>query len=52
MSDSVADAGNAEFTHLWRRVSAFCGSKSQPTKKEQQMSTAEMSPQRQGDFAG
>lgn len=51
MSDSAADAGTAEFTHLWRRVSTFCGSKSQNTKTEQQMSTDEMSPQRKGEFA-
>lgn len=50
MSDSAADAGTTEFTHLWRRVSKICGSKIQNTKTEQHISTAEMSPQRNGEF--
>lgn len=39
-------AADAEFSHLWR-VSTLRGSKSENTK----MSTAEMSPQRKGEFA-
>lgn len=51
MSDSAADAGTAEFNLLWRDVSTLCGSKIQNRKTEQQMSVAETSPQRKGEFA-
>lgn len=51
MSDSAADAGAADFTHLWKGVSVW-GSKVLNTKKEQQMSTTETSPRRHGEFVG
>lgn len=51
MSDSASDAGTAEFNLLWRDVSTLCGSKIQNKKTEQQMSVAETSPQRKGEFA-
>lgn len=51
MSDSASDASTAEFSLLWRGASTLCGSKIQNKKTEPQMSVAETSPQRKGEFA-